>query len=46
MNKRFSFSRRSKWLAVLIAGLLVFSVVGVALAAAMTIDTFDTDQQD
>lgn len=42
MKQRFGFSSKSKRLAVVIAGLLVFSVVGVALAAALTIDTFNT----
>lgn len=40
MKQRFGFSRKSTRLAAVIAGLLVLSVVGVALAA-LTIDSFD-----
>ena len=41
MSQRFGFSSKSKRLAVVIAGLLILSVVGVALAAPLAIDTFN-----
>lgn len=42
MSQRFGFSGKSKRLALVIAGLLVLSVVGVALAATLSIDTFNS----
>ena len=40
MNKRFSFTRRSKWLAIAVSVVTLFALAGVALAAAIQIDTF------
>ncbi len=46
MNKRFSFSRRSKWVAVLIAGLLVLQRRGCGAGSGGNIDTFRYGTQD
>ena len=45
MSQRFGSSGKSKRLAVVIAGLLILSVVGVALAAAVAVDTFNVNPQ-
>lgn len=48
MNKQFSFSRRSKWLAIVVSVALTLTVAGMVLASVMGVlfDSFSGTEQD